>query len=609
MRRLAFLLALMVPLAATCQWGCGVKVKAGDKNAFSQALANFENHHYQEASQQMRHVAQGNPKAADPQFWLGMMAVKNGFNTVGIRRYFTKCIELCPQYPNALAHFYMGMILYTDERYDDATAELENYFKIANKTDDATQTAVYDEASAYLHWSQFLAEANLNRTPFDPHRLQGVSTKDNETFPYITADGRRCFFLRQTLVKHPPTFYDRVLEEKQWRLYCSDWKDSAFTRGVELPAPFNQGVPEGSVSLTADGCTLYYSRIENVNGYANSDLYCACWSDANHRWTVEKLGNGINGDRSWESQPSVTPDGSVLYFASNRKGGQGGIDLWRCRRLKNGDWSRPENLGPSVNTMGNEKFPFIHADGHTLYFLSDGWQGFGGYDIYFSDMEDLSGSHPTNLGLPINTEDNEVSFSVMAEGTQAYFSGRISSSRSTDILMFDLYPAARPEPMRFHTLTVTDTLGHPLKAVASTRNGVWRGDKGQLSLMLSSKYDDVLVATADSMLPSIICLKAADVRKGKIPGGMALCPVVPGTVSPLPILFLAGSRLGPEASQVLDAWAAWLIEHPRVHVGIECKKITEAKSVYDYMIKKKLRAERLSYRGGTDIETPQLKVL
>ena len=606
---LSLLLLFLLLSYSSLHAQCGVKVKSGDREAYDRAVSHFEKRQYHEASQLLRRVAQRNPKAADPQFWLGMVAVKNGFNTTGVRKYFTKCIELCPNYPNALAHYYMGMILYTDEHYEEATAELESYFAIANKSDDAAQTAVYEEASAYLHWSRFLAEAELNRVPFDPHRLVGVSSKNNETLPYITADGRRCYFLREMAVKKPPTFYQRTLEEKQWRLYCSEWKDSAFSKGVELPAPFNQGAPEGSVSVTADGCTLYFSRIEMVGGYANSDLYCAVWNAESRKWKERKLGDIINGERSWESQPSITADGNILYFASNRKGGLGGTDIWRCHRLKNGDWSRPTNLGSSINTTGNEKFPFIHADGHTLYFLSDGWQGFGGYDVYFSDMDDASGTHPTNLGLPINTEDNEMSFSVVADGTRAYYPGRTEASRSGDILVFDLYPAARPEAMRHHVLVVTDSLGRTLPASAATRNGSWKAPQGTLTLMLSEKYDDVLTVTADSLMPAVIALPASEVRHGKVPGKVVLQPCGAGTTARLDVSFLSGSRLTPTAERVLDAWAAWLFEHPRIHVEVGCRKVTEAKAVYDYLIKKKLRAERLSYRGGTDIKYNQLKMI
>ena len=122
-----FLIFLFSFLASNAQ--CGVKVKSSDEGTMRAALAEMDQGHLHEASQQMRRVAQRNPKAAEPQFWLGMLAVRNGFNATGIRKYFTKCIDLCPNYPNALAHYYMGMILYTDERYEEDFWEKALYQK------------------------------------------------------------------------------------------------------------------------------------------------------------------------------------------------------------------------------------------------------------------------------------------------------------------------------------------------------------------------------------------------------------------------------------------------------------------------------------------------
>ncbi len=559
---------------------CGVKVKPADRAAYDCALGE-KNH--RKASQMMRQVAQRNPKAADPQFQLGMMAVRDGFNVAGIRRYFPRCIELCPNYPNALAHYYMGMIHYTDARYDDAVAELEQYFALANNTIDRAVSAAYEEASNYLYWSQFLAEATLNMAPFEPERVKGVSSKHNEMLPFLTVDGSEMYYLREMPVEQERTFYARELEQKQWRLCCSRWQDTVFSKGIALPPPFNSGRPEGSVSLTADGSELYYSVITDNHGYANSDIYRVRRRDG--RWQQpENLGPQLNGDRTWESQPSVSADGQWLYFASNRKGGQGGIDIWRCHRLKNGDWSRPENLGANVNTAGNDKCPFIAADGRTLYFLSDGWQGFGGYDIYFADLKDAYGNRPTNLGLPINTESDEVSFGVSADGRRAYFSGRVEGSRSSDILMFDLYPAAQPEPVSLCRLRVQSPSG-----------------SRDTMLILSEKNNTVVTLGADGQLPYIHCGRARHFA--------ALRSVsLNDTLMPLEVSYLPGSRLDADGEAVADALAEWLVANPRVHLDIECPRSTDARAVVDRLRRKGIRPDRLGYRGGTDIVRPQIRL-
>ena len=574
MRRLIYLMLLLcLSLGAAGQEG-GVKVKAGDEAAYRKALAEFDSRHYREAAQQMRKVAGRNPKAADPQFWLGMTAVKDGFNVTAIRRYFGRCIELSPDYPNPLAHYYMGLIHYTDERYDDAVAELDKYFALANGSEDKAVTAVYEEASNYLYWSRFLAEAVLHMAPFDPQRVQGVSSSNNEMLPFLTADGQTFYYLREVPATTGRTFYARELEQKQWRLYSSKrLNDTAFSKGVALPPPFNGGDPEGGVSLTADGLELYYSIIRNSGGYNNSDIYCVRRVDG--QWQQpENCGPQVNGDHSWESQPSISADGQTLYFASNRKGGHGGIDLWRCRRLKNGDWGRAENLGANINTVGNEKAPFLAADGHTLYFLSDGWQGFGGYDVYFANLSDPYGNRPTNLGLPVNSEDDAVSFGVTTDGRQAYFATKQEGARSSDVYLFDLYPAARPEAMRLCTMKMDTPQG-----------------MRDTLLMLSEQYTNVVTFDVEGLLPAIRCGKARELDRKQVALGDSV------------------AAMDLKEPMVVDALAAWLVEHPRVHIALECPKSEEAKEAYERLRAKGLRAERFTYRGGTDIKSPQIKLI
>ena len=580
---------------------CGSEIKAADRAAFDKAVGLFENRQFKESAQAMRKVASRNPNAPDPQFWLGLTAAKDGFNTTAIRRYFGRCIELCPDYPNPLAHYYMGVIYYTDDRYDDAVAELERYFSLAEGSNDRAVNIVYEEASNYLYWSRFLAEATLNEAPFNPHRLAGASSlKNDEMLPYITVDGSEIFYLRQLPEQQSPTFYHSDIERKQWRLCSSRWHDTCFDKGSVMPPPFNSGDPEGGVSLTADGNELYFSIIRDNSGYANSDIYCVRCVDG--RWQQpEPLGRQVNSPDSWESQPTVSPDGSLLLFASNRKGGHGGIDIWRCRRLPGGDWSRAENLGDAVNTMGNEKFPFLAADGRTLYFLSDGWQGFGGFDVYFANLSDPYGNRPTNLGLPINSDADELSFGVTADGRRAYFSGRLPDSRSNDILVFDLYPSARPEPMRLCRLQAFDTLGRPLNASVSLLSGsVYHADgDGVISTVLSEQYDNVLTFTADGCLPYVLRLRASDVLRGRVGEGVTLLPAVSGMVQ----------RFDVADEAALTALAQWLIDNPRVRLAVECPKKGDAEKAYSFLKQKNIRADRLTFRGGTDIQHPQIRLM
>lgn len=500
---LPLLIACLLVLPGWAQQDYSYKMAGADKEKMERAVADYQKGRYRQSAEQLRVLSQRYPNNADIYFYLGLNAVKHDFNVAGIRRYFPKVIQLVPDYPNAVAHYYMGLIHYTDDHFDDAVADFNRYFERANANGTPESDALYMEASNYLYWSQFLADAYRNMVPFNPTVVRNLSSSDDEMLPFFTHDERYCFFLRNTTVKSRTAYYNHELSQKQMRLYMSQLADTAYTLPQMLPAPFNQGDPEGGVSLTSDNHELFYSVIRRVRGYNNSDIYCSRLTPQG--WTpVHNLGDSVNNMDSWESQPSVTPDGQWLYFASNRKGGLGGTDIYRCHRKADGTWGEPVNLGSSVNTPGNEKCPFIHADGHTLYFASNGWQGFGGYDMYFINLDE-SGEIPTNMGLPINSEDDDISFGVTANGQHSYFAGRppaLSGLGGTDILWFELYPAARPEGMKMYSGRVTAPDGKPIQATlavdhSSQHPALYRTDEeGRFSILVSLKHDNIVTVKA-----------------------------------------------------------------------------------------------------------------
>ncbi len=569
--RKALLLIAILPLLCFEGNVRAQDVRPKDYSVYNEALSLYNKRQYTVAAKSLRNIASRNPRSSDVQFWLGMTAVKDGFNVSGIRRYFTKCIELNPSYPHPLAHYYMGIIHYTDDRFADAVSELNLFFSLSRDMNDKDVNKVYNDASNYLYWATFLADAELHRVPFAPRRVQGVSSKYNELYPFLAADGKTMYYLRQVPERQAPTYYQQMQTRYEWQLFESRWQDTTFSKGMPMGKPFNSGASEGGVSITADGCELYYSIIKPVGNYANSDIYCVRRVDG--VWQQpEALGPQVNGDHSWESQPTVSADGRTLIFASNRSGGQGGIDLWRCHRLSNGDWSRAENLGTSVNTPGNEKTPFLAADGHTLYFLSDGWQGFGGYDIFFADLLETQTLRPTNLGLPLNTESDEMSFAVTLDGKQAYCSVRPEGANNSDVLMFDLYEQARPEPMSIVRLSVRSPHG-----------------KHDTTLVLHTNLRQAICLFEDSTLPYIAVGSADQLRR--------LSPGLNDSVSSI--------DLSDTAS--LNSLFGWLVDHPREHIVIESPHSDQSRGAYTYLRQKGIRAERLTHRGGTEFSTPQIR--
>ncbi len=177
---------------------------------------------------------------------------------------------------------------------------------------------------------------------------------------------------------------------------------------------------EGTCTISADGRILIFTSCLGRKGYGSCDLYISIKSG--DQWSKpQNLGSTVNG-RSWESQPSLSADGRTLFFVSDRVGGFGSRDIWVSKLNEQGMWSEPINAGGNINTTGDDISPFIHVNGKNLYFSSNGHVGMGGYDIYESELDQNGWSKAKNLGYPINTYHDQVSLFISGDGEKAYYS-------------------------------------------------------------------------------------------------------------------------------------------------------------------------------------------
>ncbi|MGQ9620797.1 MAG: OmpA family protein [Bacteroidales bacterium] len=297
---------------------------------------------------------------------------------------------------------------------------------------------------------EFALEAMKNPVPFYPVNAgDSVNSEHDEYWPSLTVDGKLLLFTRQertgskSNIFNQEDFYFSRLTEKGW--------SKAFNAG----APLNTQQNEGAQSITSDGTGMYYTACDRPGGLGRCDIY---YSEYNGKiWSQGiNLGAPVNS-RYWEAQPSVSSNGKMLFFASNRPGGAGGMDLWYSVKDADNVWSNPKNLGEIINTPGDEMSPFIHFDCKTLYFSSTGHQGMGGYDIFYSKMnDDTSWTPPVNIGYPINTCNDELGLIIDASGAKAYFSSIRDEKSGKDIFSFDLYTEARPDPVSYFRGKVMD---------------------------------------------------------------------------------------------------------------------------------------------------------
>jgi outer membrane protein OmpA-like peptidoglycan-associated protein len=230
--------------------------------------------------------------------------------------------------------------------------------------------------------------------------------------------------------------------------YQANKVDNQWQKSVYLSDRINTpNYNEGSESVSQDGKFLFFTGCNRPDGKGRCDIYVA--TKKGDDWGKPfSLSPPINTP-GWESQPSISADGRTLYFVSNRKGGYGGYDIWKSNLTDKG-WSEPENLGPNVNTPYNEQSPFIHPDDSTLYFCSNGWPGMGNQDLFVSRLaKDGKWQVPKNLGYPINTNGDESGLSLTAGGAYAFF----SSNKLDGFGGFDIYTFEMPPDLRPHVVT------------------------------------------------------------------------------------------------------------------------------------------------------------
>jgi outer membrane protein OmpA-like peptidoglycan-associated protein len=292
---------------------------------------------------------------------------------------------------------------------------------------------------------EFAVEAIKSPVLFNPVSAgASINTENDEYWPSITADGQTLMFTRQGR-RFDKSSSDGAVQED---FYISYFSDNSWQKAFNAGPPLNTRQNEGAQSLSSNGNYMFFTACDRPSGLGSCDIYFSAYSDG--KWSEPSdLLSPVN-TQYWESQPSISADGEVLFFSSSRPGGMGGKDLWFSRKNRKKTWTDPVNMGSSVNTGGDEMSPFIHFDGRSLYFSSDGRPGMGGFDIYLTRMnDDSTWTEPRNLGYPINTFNDEMGLIIESGGQKAYFSTIRDKSNGKDIFFFNLYESVRPSPVSY----------------------------------------------------------------------------------------------------------------------------------------------------------------
>jgi hypothetical protein len=214
----------------------------------------------------------------------------------------------------------------------------------------------------------------------------GVNTAADEYFPCVSNDQTWMFYTSRR---------NRFSDEDLYiSYYAGEWME-----GLPLPASFLTSKNEGMSTLVRSGRRMYFTACGRPDVKGSCDIWETAVQESSPK-KPQPLAGDLNSE-AWDSQASVSCDGTIMFFASNREGGLGGTDIWMSRMLPEGGWGAAENLGPPINTPGDEEAPFITNDGKSLFFSSTGHDGLGEQDIFLSRLDSAGRwSAPFNLGLP-----------------------------------------------------------------------------------------------------------------------------------------------------------------------------------------------------------------
>ncbi|MFT6781260.1 MAG: outer membrane protein OmpA-like peptidoglycan-associated protein, partial [Saprospiraceae bacterium] len=525
-------------------------------------------------------------------------------------------IAMAPEYDPQM--YYSLAIVQRDMKTYDLAAR--NFQSFIDRSDDEKRK---NRAIDLRDRATFAYEATTNPVPFDPQKVGGDVCSDySEYVPMMNIEGDRMIFTRRV--------------DGQEDFYIAEVKDGEFIRVAEvegLNTPQNEGVH----TISADGKTMIFTACDRrKTGIGSCDLYYARL-DSDY-WTIPSNMGKVVNSISWDSQPSLSADGKTLFFSSGRQDGYGGNDIWVTTKTDTSGWAFPTLMPKEINTSGNEESPFIHPDGHTLYFRSDKHIGMGGYDIFYSRFVDSTQSWTPakNIGYPINTEGSEGALSVSLDGKTAFFASDMAylndkSNANLDIYSFQLYPEARPMLTTFVKATITDKeTGLPLSAnyilevlteninpttgKADSKGTFINSLPTNRSYALFIKMDGYmhhsenfdLNGIQDALNPYIIDISLAKINNGNSTNTTKAEPIILRN-----IFFESGkAHLKSESNFELNTLTQNLVNNSDIKIQIightdnvgsevDNQKLSEerAKSVADALILRGIASDRVSYLG------------
>ncbi|MFT4739523.1 MAG: OOP family OmpA-OmpF porin [Marivirga sp.] len=513
-----------------------------------------------------------------------------------------KAFQLNPSWKAKYHDFYfiLGKESFENGAYEFAEGPIDKYIERGFNTDFLEMSKVIKASVSYA--LEQLAQ-------FQPSKYQIQKIKSDQFF-------RSVYFPFFTLYPEEELFFtaqrNRSVEEG---IYRAKLNGTQFEKIEEVPV-INSDENEGAAAISADGRVMVFTSCNKKDSYGSCDLYISYKNGDN--WSKpENLGSTVNGS-AWESQPYLSSDGRLLIFSSNRIGGVGKRDIYYSVLAKDGVWEVAKNLGAQVNTFADEISPFLNLTADTLYYSTNGRVGMGGFD-FFKVPWDLS-AVPVNLGLPFNSNTDEISYHQQLDGS-IYWAHELKSEEKyppSEILFIQKSKQSEKLLLAYGKVIDAETKKaltaeiqiYDLQADSLLRQTYSDNESGKYKVLIPEKSEYSFYVEADGYLFESVKVDFA--KLVKLEKNFALKLIAKGSSISLNNIFFEfdSDDLNDKSINEINKIAQFLEEHPNVaievagytdNVGAKTYNLNlserRAHMVHTALLKKGIGASRLTFRG------------
>jgi outer membrane protein OmpA-like peptidoglycan-associated protein/tetratricopeptide (TPR) repeat protein len=529
----------------------------------------------------------------------------NMFNAVEASKWYAKATET-PQ--DAETYFRYAQMLKANKQYDLSNVQMQKFAKM--QPNDLRSKAFLSNPNYATKIDQIEKSYTIKNLDVNSDKSDFGGVLYGDKFYYTSA--------RNTSQKNYGWNKEPFLD-----IYKADYNsDGTFMNSSGIPE-LNSSTHDGPVTISADGNTIFFTSDsfreklfvkENKNKLIKNNLFKA--TNENGKWVnISPL--PFNSGTYSTSNPSLSRDGKTLYFSSDMPGSIGGVDLWKTSINADGTYGTPQNLGATINTEGNESFPFIADDNTTLYFASSGRQGLGGLDVYQVDL--AKSDSPVNLGKPVNTEADDFSFTFNKAKNIGFFS---SNRTGND----EIYGAVPICTVNLITIVTNEKTGEPIAnakvAVVDTKKVViattQTNDKGETSYRVECDKEYSLQISKEGFLSDVYQVAKTNEKSFKTVAKIKpIEPIITETEVILqPIYFEYNkSNITEEGAAELDKLVTVMNANPKLVIlakshtdnrGNDIYNLNlsdrRAKSTVQYIISKGIDISRISGKGFGETE-------